>query len=164
MVGVVGPGFDPAAGGEANESEEGWTMATFTGRLRHGGSYSAWAGRPEYEEIKAGDAVDALKASLAPQANVKRNGRWDRIPGKELVPGDLVCLALGGAVPADCRLCAGKELGVDQAALTGESHEIVKTLRNEDSQAVRGDSQPRPRPCAAGSRLQVLRVCRSPEP
>ena len=74
-----------------------------------------------HEEMKAGDAVDALKKSLAPQANVKRNGRWDRIPGRELVPGDLVVLALGGAVPADCRLLAGREIGVDQAALTGES-------------------------------------------
>merc|ERR1712185_345274 len=74
-----------------------------------------------HEECKAGDAVDALKKSLAPKANVKRDGRWQVIPGRELVPGDLVVLALGGAVPADCRLLAGKEIGVDQAALTGES-------------------------------------------
>ena len=33
------------------------------------------------------------------------------------VPGDLVVLSLGGAVPADCRLLAGKEIGVDQVAL-----------------------------------------------
>ena len=74
-----------------------------------------------HEECKAGDAVDALKASLAPKANVKRDGRWTVIPGRDLVPGDLVCLALGGAVPADCKLLAGREIGVDQAALTGES-------------------------------------------
>ena len=74
-----------------------------------------------HEECKAGDAVDALKKSLAPKANVKRNGRWVVVPGVDLVPGDLVVLALGGAVPADCRLLAGKEIGVDQAALTGES-------------------------------------------
>ena len=74
-----------------------------------------------HEECKAGDAVDALKKSLAPRANVKRNGRWVVVKGRELVPGDLVVLALGGAVPADCRLLAGKEIGVDQAALTGES-------------------------------------------
>jgi H+-transporting ATPase len=74
-----------------------------------------------HEEAKAGDAVDALKKSLAPKANVKRDGRWQVIPGRDLVPGDLVVLALGGAVPADCRLLHGKEIGVDQAALTGES-------------------------------------------
>jgi H+-transporting ATPase len=74
-----------------------------------------------HEECKAGDAVAALKASLAPKANVKRDGKWQTIPGRELVPGDLVVLALGGAVPADCKLKAGKEIGVDQAALTGES-------------------------------------------
>ena len=41
MVGVAGPGFDPAAGGEANESAEGWLMATTSGRLWHGGSRCA---------------------------------------------------------------------------------------------------------------------------
>ena len=54
-----------------------------------------------YEHMKAGDAVAALKNSLSPKANVKRNGQWLSIPGRELVPGDLVSLAIGGAVPAD---------------------------------------------------------------
>ena len=69
---------------------------------------------------------DALKKSLAPRANVRRNGRWVVVEGRELVPGDLVVLALGGAVPADCRLLAGKEIGVDQAALTGESLPVTR--------------------------------------
>ena len=45
-----------------------------------------------YEHQKAGDAVAALKNSLSPKANVKRNGQWLSIPGRELVPGDLVSL------------------------------------------------------------------------
>lgn len=36
-----------------------------------------------HEECKAGDAVAALKASLAPQANVKRDGKWQKIPGRD---------------------------------------------------------------------------------
>ena len=74
-----------------------------------------------YEHKKAGDAVAALKNSLSPKANVKRNGQWLSIPGRELVPGDLVSLAIGGAVPADCRVLGPKPIYCDQAALTGES-------------------------------------------
>ena len=74
-----------------------------------------------YEHKKAGDAVAALKNSLSPKANVKRNGQWLSIPGRDLVPGDLVSLAIGGSVPADCRVLGPKCIYCDQAALTGES-------------------------------------------
>ena len=57
MVGVAGPGFDPAAGGEANESAEGWLMSTYRGDLEHGGDHSGWVGQPQKDEIKAGDVV-----------------------------------------------------------------------------------------------------------
>lgn len=73
-----------------------------------------------YETTKAGDAVAALKKSLKPQATCKRNGEWKIIDGGELVPGDLVLLAAGSAIPADCRVNEG-QVEVDQAALTGES-------------------------------------------
>jgi H+-transporting ATPase len=74
-----------------------------------------------HEEMKAGDAVAALASQLAPEASVKRDGKWIVAKGRDLVPGDLVVLALGGAVPADCTLLEGKQIRVDQAALTGES-------------------------------------------
>ena len=51
MVGVVGPGFDPAAGegvlGGATESAEGWVLRTYNGQLGHGGEWSNWPGQPE---------------------------------------------------------------------------------------------------------------------
>jgi H+-transporting ATPase len=73
------------------------------------------------EATKAGDAIAALKASLKPEAQVKRNGIWQNVDAGTLVPGDLVVLAAGFAVPADCRMCEGQPIDVDQAALTGES-------------------------------------------
>ena len=73
-----------------------------------------------YETTKAGDAVAALKASLKPQAIAKRDGQWMHIEAAMLVPGDLILLAPGTAVPADCRINFGT-VDVDQAALTGES-------------------------------------------
>ncbi len=73
-----------------------------------------------YEAARAGDAVAALKAALKPAAVAKRDGRWVNLSAAELVPGDLVTLAAGAAVPADCVINGGA-IDVDQAALTGES-------------------------------------------
>ena len=73
------------------------------------------------EELKAGDAIAALRESLKPEATVKRGGRVYNMDATELVPGDIVCLGAGAAIPADCILREGKPIQVDQAALTGES-------------------------------------------
>ncbi len=73
-----------------------------------------------YETVKAGNAVSALKNSLKPTAQVKRDGKWQVIDAALLVPTDLVMLCAGSAVPADCSINEGT-LSVDQAALTGES-------------------------------------------
>ncbi len=72
-----------------------------------------------YETSKAGDAVAALKASLKPLATVKRDGKWQNMDAGGVVPGDLVNLAAGSAVPADCYVNEG-EIEVDQSAMTGE--------------------------------------------
>jgi len=77
-----------------------------------------------YETTKAGDAVAALKNALKPQAMVKRNGKTVPIDARLLVPNDLVFLASGGSIPADCFVHEG-EIEVDQAALTGESLPVV---------------------------------------
>ncbi|RNF04529.1 P-ATPase family transporter: proton [Trypanosoma conorhini] len=73
-----------------------------------------------YETIKAGDAVAALKNSLKPVATAFRDGKWQQLDARLLVPGDLVKLASGSAVPADCSINEGV-IDVDEAALTGES-------------------------------------------
>lgn len=79
-----------------------------------------------FEEFKADNAIAALKRQLAPNARVMRDGKWDGIPARLLVPGDLVALTLGNIVPADLRLSAGDYLSVDQSALTGESLPVDK--------------------------------------
>jgi H+-transporting ATPase len=73
------------------------------------------------EEYQAGNAIAALKAKLALQARVKRDGAWRTIPARELVPGDMIRLRIGEIVPADARLLEGDPVEVDQSALTGES-------------------------------------------
>jgi len=73
------------------------------------------------EEMKAGDAIAALREALKPEATVKREGRVYVINATKLVPGDVVILNAGGAIPADCTIREGKPIQVDQSALTGES-------------------------------------------
>ncbi|GBG79770.1 P-type H[+]-ATPase [Chara braunii] len=77
-----------------------------------------------YETTKAGNAVAALKASLKPRATVKRDGKVIAIDAGLLVPGDLVILASGGAVPADCVVNEGT-IDVDTSSLTGESMPVT---------------------------------------
>ena len=74
-----------------------------------------------WEERQAGNAIEALKAKLAINARVKRDGKWINPPARELVPGDVIRVRLGDIVPADARLLAGDPVEVDQSALTGES-------------------------------------------
>ncbi|HEY5371186.1 MAG TPA: plasma-membrane proton-efflux P-type ATPase [Hanamia sp.] len=74
-----------------------------------------------WEERQAGNAIEALKAKLAINARVKRDGKWATPPARELVPGDVIRMRLGDIVPADARLLKGDEISVDQSALTGES-------------------------------------------
>jgi len=74
-----------------------------------------------YETTKAGNAIAALKASLKPTAICMRDGKWNNnFDARLLVPGDLIELASGAAVPADCMLNSGT-IDVDESAMTGES-------------------------------------------
>src|SRR5215471_14964944 len=79
-----------------------------------------------WEEHEASNALDALKSSLALKARALRNGRWQEVDARTLVPGDIVRLYLGDVVPADCTLIAGDYISIDQSALTGESLPVSK--------------------------------------
>ena len=78
------------------------------------------------QERKAENAIKLLKKQLAPNARVLRDGTWQEIPARELVPGDIVHIRLGDIVPADAILSTGNYLLVDESALTGESLPVEK--------------------------------------
>src|ERR1700722_13454813 len=79
-----------------------------------------------WEEHQAGNAIAALKATLAIKARVKRDGKWVTPAARELVPGDVIRVRMGDIVPADARLLEGDPVDVDQSALTGESLPVTR--------------------------------------
>ena len=52
-----------------------------------------------WQEHKAENAIELLKQKLALKARVRRDGKWLQIPARELVPGDIVRVRLGGNHP-----------------------------------------------------------------
>jgi H+-transporting ATPase len=89
------------------------------------------AGVGFWQEFKADNAIALLKQRLALKARVKRDGTWQDIEAKLLVPGDVVLVKLGNIVPADLKLIDGAYLSVDQSALTGESLPVDKKVGDE---------------------------------
>ena len=89
------------------------------------------------QEYRAERALTALAALAAPSARVRRDGATATVAATALVPGDIVLLEAGNAVPADLRLIEVAQLRVDEAALTGESHPVDKT-----AEPVAGDDLP----------------------
>lgn len=78
------------------------------------------------QESKAEQAIAALAQSVRTEVDVIRGGVLHRLSSTALVPGDLVRLEAGAKVPADLRLISGRNLHIDEAALTGESLPVAK--------------------------------------
>ena len=77
------------------------------------------------QERRAEGVVDALRRRLQVNARVIREGHWQTLPARELVPGDITRIRQGDVVPADMRLLSGT-LSIDQSVLTGESQDSEK--------------------------------------
>jgi len=78
------------------------------------------------QETKAEGAIRALSRMVVAEATVRRDGRKQRVPSIELVPGDIVLLRSGDRVAADLRLFRVRSLQIDESALTGESLPVHK--------------------------------------
>lgn len=78
------------------------------------------------QERRTERALDALRDLSSPRALVIRDGVHRRIPGREVVRGDIIILAEGDRVPADGVLRRGINLSIDESLLTGESVPVRK--------------------------------------
>ncbi len=81
------------------------------------------------QEQHASTAVAVLRRQLKVTSRVLRDGSWQPLPARELVPGDVVRLRTGDFVPADLQILDG-EVRIDQSALTGESQDLGKTTND----------------------------------
>lgn len=80
------------------------------------------------QESKAEKAIDALQKIAAATSKVIRNGRIVVVKSEDLVVGDVIVLEAGDAVPADARIIECASMKAEEAALTGESVPVIKTV------------------------------------
>ena len=88
------------------------------------------------QESKAEAAIEALQTMTAATCKVIRDGKQVTLHSDELVPGDIVVLEAGDAVPADGRIIECASLKIEEAALTGESvpvNKLIDALYMQDS-------------------------------
>jgi sodium/potassium-transporting ATPase subunit alpha len=94
-----------------------------------------------WQEYRAEKALAALRNLLPHHTTALRDGRAVQLPVAELVPGDVVLLAAGDDVPADCRLIEAFGVRVNTANLTGESKPMARdvTVASEEQTVLRRD-------------------------
>lgn len=97
-----------------------------------------------YQGHKTERTLDALRDLSSPRALVIRDSEQKRIPGREVVVGDIVLLTEGDRVPADAVILTCSNLMVDESILTGESFPVKKTAGDYNTPPVKpgGDNLP----------------------
>ncbi len=88
-----------------------------------------------FQEQKTEHTLEALRDLSSPRAQVIREGLQQRIPGREVVVGDILLLIEGDRVPADALMINSLNLATDEAILTGESVPVRKANWSETSEA-----------------------------
>ncbi|HET9106263.1 MAG TPA: cation-transporting P-type ATPase, partial [Steroidobacteraceae bacterium] len=97
------------------------------------------------QEGRSERVLEALRDLTSPRALVIRDGEHVRIPGREVVRGDLLVLTEGDRVPADAMLISGDDVQADESLLTGESVPVRKrpsSAAPPSNAAPGGDDQP----------------------
>jgi magnesium-transporting ATPase (P-type) len=91
------------------------------------GLFSYW------QEYEAERAAEALSALLPRRVTVRRDGAVQMVAAPEIVPGDVLVLAEGEAIPADARILDSERLRIDLSSLTGESRPVPRFAHAVDS-------------------------------
>ena len=85
------------------------------------------------QETRSERVLEALRDMTSPRALVVRDGQRKRIPGREVVRGDVIVILEGDRIPADAVLAAAHNLLVDESLLTGESVPVRKSAGTDDA-------------------------------
>jgi Ca2+-transporting ATPase len=86
-----------------------------------------------YQYQKTEKSLEALKKISSPRALVIRDGQEIRIPGREVVPDDIIKINEGDRIPADAILLESVNITLDESLLTGESVPIAKNVPDDES-------------------------------
>jgi Ca2+-transporting ATPase len=114
------------------------------------------------QERRTERALEALRDLSSPRALVLRDGTPQRIPGREVVRGDLLMLTEGDRVPADGKLLETHELSIDESLLTGESLPVTKAAGDRCfSGTLVGSGQGMVRVDAVGAQTELGRIGKS---
>lgn len=92
-----------------------------------------------FQESKAEKAIEALNKLTASHSQVLRDGNRQTLLSEQLVPGDVVLLEAGDAIPADGRLLEAVMLKTEESALTGESLPVAKDTAALPAERPMGD-------------------------
>ena len=86
------------------------------------------------QERRAERVLESLRELSSPRALVIRDATRQRIPGRDVVVGDLLVLLEGDRVPADALLISAADCRIDESLLTGESVPVSKLARSDAAQ------------------------------
>ena len=86
-----------------------------------------------FQTSRSQRVVEKLRATVTPTTTVRRDGVWQELARREVVPGDVIRLTAGDLVPADARLLEARDLHVQEGALTGESMPVEKSSDGDPS-------------------------------
>lgn len=85
------------------------------------------------QEAKSDELMEKFRAMVPLAASCIRDGELTMVKAEELVIGDIICLANGDKVPADCRIIETKDMKVDQSMITGESDPVMVSVNYQDA-------------------------------
>ena len=94
------------------------------------------------QTYRSQQAINRLRADVAPTATVLRDGTWQEIDRRKVVPDDIVRVSAGDLIPADGRVLEARDLYVQQAALTGESLPAEKSAHPGEGSQSKGPDAP----------------------
>ncbi|MGZ3862515.1 MAG: cation-translocating P-type ATPase [Bacteroidia bacterium] len=118
-----------------------------------------------FQYRKTERALEALKKLSAPRVIVVRDGTEMRIPGREVVPGDVIIVNEGDRIPADATVAESVNLSVDESVITGESLAVDKEPGDSNSSLYSGTLVVRgkgiARVAATGTNAQLGKIATS---